>query len=352
MNQDIKKRFRLCAKNIFLTYPQCPLSKEEVLEQLKENFRSYSVKSYLIASEEHDITKKRISELEKTNHLYGRHIHVLLCLNKRIDLIGTTKLDLKGPPEKPIIHGHYETARSKAIVQEYLKKGGDSLSTFEENFDQKVLAISQAEGIDAALEFILVHKPLCNILRYEKALLRVQKLRTFKTKKADFKLENFQYDEIPQLKEYILLGRTKLKDKSLIIYGPSGIGKTQGVLAMLESCNKVPLVISQIDDLKQFRKDFHTCYFFDDTGLTHISLEKRRLLMDRSRPHSIGARYQDVIIEPDPLRIYITTNLYKVLGEPGSRRESKLKSVFNRIIQVEVKNSLIKSEIINIQNNT
>lgn len=48
-----QKGFRLCAKQVFLTWPQCPLEKEHALEQLMEKA---AIKDYVVAQEKHEVS--------------------------------------------------------------------------------------------------------------------------------------------------------------------------------------------------------------------------------------------------------------------------------------------------------
>jgi hypothetical protein len=103
-----EKKFRLQGVNIFLTYPQIKIEREEVLEQLREKLKPRKVVEYAISTEKH----------EKE----GEHVHVYIKLDKRCDIRDSKRLDLEVEGEKR--HGRYETCKSKKNVVKYVVKGG------------------------------------------------------------------------------------------------------------------------------------------------------------------------------------------------------------------------------------
>lgn len=96
--------FRLNAKQLFLTYPRCPLPLETVLQQL---LGLLPVSKYTVAQEEH-----QDGEL---------HIHAYLMLEKKVNIKNPRKLDLKSE-EGVEYHGKYEGCRSARAVDTYVKK--------------------------------------------------------------------------------------------------------------------------------------------------------------------------------------------------------------------------------------
>jgi hypothetical protein len=52
-NEVKPKKFRICAKNLFLTYPKCPLDINTVLAIFTAKLFTYGIKDYLIVREAH-----------------------------------------------------------------------------------------------------------------------------------------------------------------------------------------------------------------------------------------------------------------------------------------------------------
>lgn len=89
---------------------------------------------------------------------------------------------------------------------------------------------------------------------------------------------------------------------SHIIWGASGIGKTQFALAHF---NK-PLLVSHIDDLKAFNPDIHDGIVFDDMNFTHIPRTAQIHLLDIDQPRSIHIRYSTCTIPANTKKIFTT----------------------------------------------
>ena len=104
--KDMEK-YRLAAKNLALTYPNCELTKEEVLELLQCKLAG-NLESYVISKEKHETGLP--------------HIHVYLKLDKLINIRSEHYFDLKE------YHGNYQSVKSKGNWIEYIMKGGDFIT--------------------------------------------------------------------------------------------------------------------------------------------------------------------------------------------------------------------------------
>lgn len=105
------KAFRFCASTVFLTYPQCHLSKEYVLEYFKNSF---SIKSALISHEFHKD--------------HGSHLHAWFQFAKKINSRNPRLFDIQG--FHPNIgydktNGKKNKKRSKIDIFKYITKDGD-----------------------------------------------------------------------------------------------------------------------------------------------------------------------------------------------------------------------------------
>lgn len=87
-----EKRFRLSAQHLFLTYPQCPLSKPDALALLMSKAYTSPIRHYAIAQE---------------THADGSlHLHAYLGFRDRVFISRKNHLDLDQ------YHGKYETCKS------------------------------------------------------------------------------------------------------------------------------------------------------------------------------------------------------------------------------------------------
>ncbi|QBI71942.1 replication-associated protein [Tobacco leaf curl Dominican Republic virus] len=108
-----KGSFSIKAKNYFITYPQCLLSKEETLEQLLK-LQTPSKKKYIkIARELHDNGEP--------------HLHVLLQFEGKFNCTNCRFFDLVSPTRSVHYHPNIQGAKSSSDVKSYVEKDGDTL---------------------------------------------------------------------------------------------------------------------------------------------------------------------------------------------------------------------------------
>lgn len=116
----VTARWRIHAKSLFLTYPQCQASKEEVQRNLQESFKGH-LQWYLIAEEKHEDGSP--------------HVHIGLETKEQMNYTDQAKLDKlvvsSSHPEGK--HGNYQAMRNKRntviyLTNPYNKKTGTYLS--------------------------------------------------------------------------------------------------------------------------------------------------------------------------------------------------------------------------------
>lgn len=122
-----------------------------------------------------------------------------------------------------------------------------------------------------------------NLLRYRAMFARVRP-------EARFELDQFQWE--------INLST------SHIFWGEAGIGKTQYALAKLPDA----LVVSHIDDLKDFDPSIHHGIIFDDMDFCHLPVTSQIHLLDWDMPRSIHVRYGVATIPAQTVKVF-TTNV-------------------------------------------
>ncbi|MGL9687937.1 MAG: hypothetical protein ACQBVK_04215 [Candidatus Phytoplasma sp. TWB_XP] len=103
-----KTKFKLNAKDIFLTYSKCPLGKDKIHNHIKQLMASKKKEiQYLITNQENHKDHKEI------------HSHVLFQLTKRTTFNGERFFDIEG------FHSKIENARDIEKSINYIKKDGD-----------------------------------------------------------------------------------------------------------------------------------------------------------------------------------------------------------------------------------
>nr|ACO83231.1 C1 [Tomato leaf curl Sulawesi virus] len=103
--------FCVSAKNIFLTYPQCSLSKETVLENIL-GISCPSDKIFIRVSQE--------------KHQDGSlHIHALVQFKGKAKFRNARHFDISHPNSSRSFHPNFQGARSSSDVKSYIQKDGD-----------------------------------------------------------------------------------------------------------------------------------------------------------------------------------------------------------------------------------
>lgn len=112
-----------------------------------------------------------------------------------------------------------------------------------------------------------------------------------------FDHSNAQY--ITDIRLCILEMPTNLK--SLVIVGPSGCGKT--TWAKLRS-PKPALIVTHMDDLKNFKIGYHASIIFDDMSFTHLDPILQIPICDRYDNRSLHCRYSVAQIPKGIVKIF------------------------------------------------
>lgn len=137
---------RVRAKGWFLTYPQCPIEKEDALEQLKQLSPANQIVEYVVAREKHQDEEF--------------HLHAFLKYAKRVEWT-PTRWDIGN------YHGNYQVAKSWKAVSSYCKKDGDYISSIADSVlidnkhalkNKQLMEISEKEAVDNGL-IPLIHLP-------------------------------------------------------------------------------------------------------------------------------------------------------------------------------------------------
>ncbi len=107
-------------------------------------------------------------------------------------------------------------------------------------------------------------------------------------------------------------------DRSYLIYGASGIGKTTYVLSRFPKA----LMVTHIDDLKAFGSGEYDTIVFDDMSFTHLPDRAQLSLVDTGFDRSIHVRYGTVFIPAGTPKIFLHNRKNEIfnLSLPEIRR--------------------------------
>lgn len=116
------ENFNINAKQIFLTYPQCPLTRQEIQQFIKQKFGN-DYESSVICQEEHEPT-------EDDNNT-GLHLHAYVLLKKKKHIRNCRFFDII--KEDTTYHPNVQSVKSKPAVIKYICKS--DVEILSDNFD-------------------------------------------------------------------------------------------------------------------------------------------------------------------------------------------------------------------------
>ena len=196
-------------KGWFLTYPKCPLTKEEALTILETNGLP-KIEEYVICEEKHEDGSP--------------HLHAFIKLEKKRSFSSVSKkFDLLK------YHGHYEPAKSWKAVAEYVKKDGNYISNLNLDAAEKKHAKKiqytdfERDPLELLEEGKLNPMSLCNFIKNRNMYLGL------KREKEEREMDWINLE----------------KKRHQWTFGPSNTGKTTAMRAWIkavgeENCCEIP----------------------------------------------------------------------------------------------------------------
>ena len=338
-------KFRISAKKLFLTYSQCPLEIGEVYEQLMRKLALYDVKEYLLVLEQHEDG--------------GKHFHVLISCDKKIDRKGASFLDLEfiSNGETKLVHGSYERCKSEEDTIQYLTKDlfkredANDRIIISEGYNRRLgsiyqylslthrlLNLAEAGEVGRAMELLRAEDPeryLYEGSRIERRLKEIHLQQVGFVSK--YPLESFIRP--PQLDKALDLFKEALEVKEpkvFVVQGPPGCGKSRLLSAIFEQelGHKV-LYINHIEGLKDFIPEVHSAIIFDDPDFRGESRERIIQILD-SEMQKIKIRYTVVTI-PAEIAKAISCNFPLEQLNPAFKDQAVKRRMIECVLEENVK---------------
>nr|CDW92209.1 Replication Associate Protein [Tomato yellow leaf curl Mali virus] len=129
------KRFKINAKNYFLTYPQCSLSLSEALSQLQ--------------TLETPVNKLYIKICRELHENGEPHLHALIQFEGKYQCTNNRFFDLVSPSRSTHFHPNIQGAKSSSDVKSYIDKDGDTIDWGEFQIDGRSARGGQQSANDA-----------------------------------------------------------------------------------------------------------------------------------------------------------------------------------------------------------
>nr|CAM91958.1 Rep protein [Ageratum enation virus] len=223
-------RFKINAKNYFLTYPKCSLTKEETLSQLL-NLQTPTNKKYI----------KICRELHEDG---SPHLHVLIQFEGKYQCKNQRFFDLVSPNRSTHFHPNIQRAKSSTDVKSYIDKDGDTLEWGEFQIDgrsarggQQTANDAAAEALnagskEAAMAIIREKLPEKFIFQYHNLNSNLDRIFTPPLEVYVSPFLSSSFDQVPEeLEEWVsenvmVAAARPLRPQSIVIEGDSRTGKT------------------------------------------------------------------------------------------------------------------------------
>lgn len=305
------KNKRIAYKNIFFTYSQCDISKNEMLSYFQNHTLLGKIDKYIIAEEEHKDG--------------GKHIHALLCMEKAPDIKNMNAFDIN--VNGKIFHPNFQRAKSVNAVRTYCEKDGDYISNFDDKskndkFYEELKKYDTNDQLKILKEF-KYKDCIKDFDKYERNIKRMKEIE------EDIKPKKYT---INMFTNYDWMFNWNHEKYTLVLKGESGYGKTQFFLTM---ANK-PLLCSDINDLKNIEKDTDLI-IFDDMTFKKWEEQKVIHLLDLECDRSINIKYSTAKIPKGLPRVILTNKDWNDIFP------SEEKQLTRRCFYHELKESLIKT---------
>lgn len=220
------------------------------------------------------------------------HTHFAFEMTRKIDLSSPRAFDYK-PQDQEIVHPNITPIKSldhaNQIYTEYHHKHPLLLTQSEQ-------APIRAQG---QLDLIVKAKSLKEAVQISG--VEIKTVRDLQLLRQD-RQERQQLPSLPNLRSWTF--DLEPSWRSLWLSGPSGVGKSQWAIAQFEC----PLLVSHMDDLKQFSSDLHDGLIFDDMSFQHFPRGAAIHLVDWDLPRSLNVKHGCVTIPAHTRKIF-TTNV-------------------------------------------
>ena len=156
------------------------------------------------------------------------------------------------------------------------------------------------------------------------------------TDESPFPLSDFHVP--PEIQEW--MGH-ETKEKSLIIQGLGGLGKTQMAKAILASMGKY-FFVDSLDTIKHLFFVNGEALLCDDVTLSEFTIDQVKSLLDISCDRAVRCRHEDGIVPAGTVRIFLTNHEKLFFFPQGFQMTQHTTAIDRRMKWVEVEHVLYK----------
>jgi len=244
------------------------------------------------------------------------HFHAMITFSKKVDIRNPRHFDIEG------FHPKLEAVKHVAKTKNYLKKDGDYVEVGDEENEKKGDELPIWEDGMTKREWLIA----CfeRKVPYGYCLALWDEYNPSNSWNTLLEFDEGHASRITHGK-LVCLVPTLDHLKSYLIVGPSGCGKT--TWCKLHSL-KPALMVTHMDDLKQFKIDYHKSIIFDDMTFTHLDPVLQIPIVDRYDNRSLHCRYACAAI-PAGIQKFFTCNVIPFdISKPQILRRVNLINLF------------------------
>lgn len=286
-------RFRFQATKVFLTYPQCTLSKETLYNALNEKTQ---VKHGFICIEQHEDG--------------NTHLHAAIEFNTKINTRSQAYFDVNG------FHPNIQAVRNWNASVNYVKKEGDWEEYGDEDTTDQVVVDNLFE-----LARTMEHNEYYTYCLRHRVPLGYAQLAWRQVADMFTVGEEYSIPEDATVRADLMatdITGPAYDNRSIVLIGPSGAGKTLWAKHIAE---KPALFVTHADGLRNLQPT-HRSIIFDDMSYLHVPREAQITITDRFEPRQIHVRYGTVSV-PAGIQKIFTANQEIFLRDPAVDRRTR-----------------------------